>query len=81
MKTEITLNQLIDFLNGFKPDFIDQVWKDDKHLVEHLNKKWVGICRQLDTNPTPQTSHIQTFISQLDNKNRELLANYIKKTY
>ena len=79
--TTLTINQFTGFLNNFDSRFIAQAWKHDKHLMEHLHSKFNGLCMGLRNNPDNATSHIQSFITELNLMQREVLAKYIKENY
>ncbi len=79
-----SLTQSIMFMNNVKTDFIEETWKGDEHIIDHLNDKLDGYVVQSkkDTGRGFRTREVMArFITELDDKNRLLLGNYIIKNH
>ncbi len=73
------LHHITIFLFNVREDFIEEAWKDDPHLVGHLEKKLNGIRIALK-NPNSNSPYaIARFMAELDLENQQILQHYIEE--
>ncbi len=75
-----SLEQTIMFINNVKQDFIEQAWKGNPHIINHLNDKLSGYVKQSEEGYRSGAVMIR-FLTELDSDNRKILGNYIVKTH
>jgi hypothetical protein len=65
------------FTANFPHNFIEMCWKDDKHLIEHLNTKFLSRVKD----GYISIESFMRFFFDLDRENQSKLANWINENY
>lgn len=66
------------YANNFNYNWIEDVWSDNTHMCKHIMGKWNDLNRR---NEDGGTSNFFTLFMQLDDGNRLVLLDWIKKNY
>tara|TARA_R110000851_G_scaffold29695_3_gene81536 strand:+ start:526 stop:972 length:447 start_codon:yes stop_codon:yes gene_type:complete len=66
------------FANNFHHDWMKSVWDKDTNMHKHLSDKWRNLCSR---NEHGGTANFLTFFMDLDDRNKNVLCDWISKNY
>ena len=66
------------FANNFHHDWMKSVWDKDTNMHKHLSDKWRNLCSR---NAHGGTANFLTFFMDLDDRNKDVLCDWISKNY
>ena len=66
------------FANNFHHDWMNSVWGTDTNMHKHLSDKWRNLCSRNDYGGT---ANFLTFFMELDDRNKDLLCDWISDNY
>ncbi len=82
MKTNSTLNKRTDINNfayfsmNYDHDFIEECWKDDKHMAEHFRSKFTGYYKEYGC-----MGVMFAFYCGMSESHQQTLETYILNTF
>jgi hypothetical protein len=71
------INKFMYFGHNFKHDFIEQVWKAEPNMANHLRSKFNMYAERLGSG----TQGFFRWFMELDQTNKETLTNWIEANY
>lgn len=71
------VNKFMFFGYNFQHNFIEEVWKSEPSLANHLRSKFDSFAKQLGSG----TMGYFRWFMELDNGNKEQLVNWITENY
>lgn len=79
MTNSQAMSKLMTYANNYNYNFIEDCWKDDPSLANHLKDKWNGIVGQMDRlgRTFNGTDVWFLFYMMLDESNKDKLNLYI----
>tara|TARA_A100001201_G_scaffold70839_1_gene65039 strand:+ start:3263 stop:3505 length:243 start_codon:yes stop_codon:yes gene_type:complete len=78
MKTDTDITQVTRFMYfayNFPIGWMEKVWADDEHLLNHFKDKWAGGIAKCGTH------RFFDFYMNLDGKNKDKLVQWIDNNY
>ena len=76
MNNSDAMKRLAYFCFNFNPNWLNECWKNDTAMQQHLQHRWVNYCHNFDSTAYA----FLRFYLELDAGNQEQLNNYILKS-